>query len=76
MGVPRLVKIILEKYAKSHQKVADQSMQYFFMDFNPIIYSCFRDFVNANKEKINIMSPHSIEAGIIEEVLNKMLCRY
>ena len=77
MGVPRLVKIILEKYSKSHQKVADQVMHYFFMDFNPIIYSCFRDFVSKNQPKIGAMSQTAIESGIIEEVIEKtrhMIC--
>jgi 5'-3' exoribonuclease 2 len=77
MGVPRLVKIILEKYSKSHQHVQDQPMHYFFMDFNPIIYSCFRDFVTKNQVKIAMMGQATIEAGIIEEVLEKtrhMIC--
>jgi len=78
MGVPRLVKIILEKYEKSHQKVTNgQAMHYFFMDFNPIIYSCFRDMVKANQNTIQDMSIEAIEAGIIENVIAKtrhMIC--
>jgi len=77
MGVPRLVKIILEKYPKCHQHVNGQKIQYFFMDFNPIIYTCYRDFSRINKSKIQQMSQTTIEAGIIEQVIKKtkhMIC--
>lgn len=71
MGVPRLVKIILEKYSKCHQKVGGQKIQHFFMDFNPIIYSCYRNFVKNNTPKVKDMSQTKIESGIINEVILK-----
>lgn len=77
MGVPRLFKIILEKYVKSHQHVDSQSIQYFFMDFNPIIYSCYHEFVKAQGKKIHTISQATIESGIIENVVKKtrhMIC--
>lgn len=71
MGVPRLVKIILEKYKKSHQHVDGQVIQYFYMDFNPIIYSCYYDFCQSVGNKIQHLSQATIERGIIEHVIAK-----
>lgn len=38
MGVPKLFKIILDRFPKSHAKVRDQPIDYFFIDFNGLIY--------------------------------------
>jgi len=71
MGVPRLVKIILEKYSTCHQKVANQPIHYFFMDFNPIIYSCYHTVCKSQGTKIEKMSQARIEKEIIEQVIKK-----
>lgn len=41
MGVPKLFKIILDKFPASHAKVNNQPIDYLFIDFNSVIYESY-----------------------------------
>lgn len=64
MGVPRLLRIILEKYPKSHTFVKDVTIDYLFIDFNSIIYESFEYVMKHLKHDINV------EEQILNEMIN------
>jgi len=69
MGVPKLFKIILDNFPKSHSKVKGQPIDYFFVDFNSIIYEAWEKVKREYADVINGMSKAAIEKKIIDKVV-------
>jgi len=68
MGVPKLFKIILDKFPKSHAKVDNQPIDYLFIDFNSIIYESYESIKKPLIGLKNITKDF-IESKIIEKVI-------
>ena len=67
MGVPKLFKIILDKFPNSHSKVKNQEIDYFFIDFNQIIYTSYERFKNS--QNLSNWNTDRIEKQIIKLVV-------
>lgn len=68
MGIPAFFRQIVEKYPKTHSPKLEQSVDYFFIDFNSIIY----DVYNAiDKSKIYSTNAR-FEAFLISEVTKRL----
>ena len=66
MGVPGLIRIILEKYRNIHAEFKDNVVDYFYIDFNPIIYNIY----NKNKQyELN----NNFEEHLIDQVCNELI---
>jgi len=70
MGVPKLFKIILDRFPKSHSKVKNQPIDYFFIDFNGLIYESWeiirKEYQPSPSSPPNI---NTIEDKIITKVI-------
>lgn len=73
MGVPKLFKIILDKFPKSHSKVDSKiKIDYFFIDFNQIIYSAYEKLkADTNIDTLYKLKKDKIEDKIIHIVVDK-----
>lgn len=74
MGVPKLFKIILDKFPESHAKVTDQQIDYLFIDFNSIIYESYEKVkaeAGLANQNLNHQSRSTIEDKIIKKVVKK-----
>ena len=82
MGVPRLFKIILDKFPESHAKVEGQPIDYLFIDFNSIIYEAYEKIkaqALVDKKDLSKSSKATIERKIISKVLEiteEMITKY
>lgn len=76
MGVPGLYRSIINKYPSTHYWKDDEKIDYFYMDFNTIIYGCLK--VLEDKYKKVYEKPYGeICKLLIQEIINKtqhMVC--
>ena len=49
MGIPAFFRQIIEKYPKTHSPSIDKKIDYFFVDFNSIIYDSYVKIMKKNK---------------------------
>lgn len=70
MGVPGLYRTLFQKYANTYRWVSPGSehVDYFYFDFNPIIYTCFFNLFEEGKLTHELTSDQ-IENKIITEVI-------
>lgn len=70
MGVPKLFKIILDRFSKSHAKVRDQPIDYFFIDFNGLIYESWEV---VRKKLINSNGSANTDKDGVEDMIIKQV---
>lgn len=76
MGIPSYFKTILNKYPQSIHKKLKKQIEYFFIDFNSIIYD---SVVKIDFEKHKNKSMTQLENILIKEVINdlqNLICTY
>ena len=73
MGVPKLFKIIIDKFPKSHAKVENQPIDYLFIDFNSIIYESYEK-IKQSLITMKTTNPKEFTKEYIEEsIINKVI---
>ncbi len=72
MGVPSLFRIVISKYPKTHYPAkGNEKIDFFFMDFNCLIYHCLGSRMVVENEKYSkgLISDEKFEELLIAEVI-------
>lgn len=70
MGIPAFFRLIVTNYPKTHTAKLDKKIDYFFIDFNSIIYDVVHKLM---AEGLNKMTNTKFETLLINKVVQKVL---
>jgi 5'-3' exonuclease len=70
MGIPAFFRQIVTNYPKTHTAKLEKKIDYFFIDFNSIIYDVFHKLTKDNTEK---MTNSKFETTLINKVVQKVM---